>query len=499
MTSLSSKKRDRDTATTDEELPVQKKPAKVSNALREINHYLDVLFKLPPLSSDEYVSSGESPSTGNVHRRPCNADGDDYLSFYQSPHGCQREGGSCTGTHCLCTEPIERLCYIRTAQKHHGKIWEFQVGSCCVQRVKGLAKNKVCTRCQKELSPSYPFKYKNVCKECREEIQFRYALDVETITGEQTVDSAIEIKIDERLLMTENIDMKLRPETVTREQFIQQCRDEKIFREEGIDMTLRPRDVPRDIYLQKERIDRFEKEKRRLLHEEGIDVSENESLSHKEFVERERTRVARLLKEENIDVRHRCIGATTQQYVDLCRSYKKFGITSAPAPHSRFTDADSILDEHISENFTFVFDGHDFLDAPVVYNDSWYISNEKAYKYWLLTEYRAGTWRMFRGQFVVGKDEPMCEDEKTAVYSRDENVQLVTLTTGLGKQQFEEETTYYYAYTNVEDVLLNVPFSEKDRAKELGARWSPEKKKWRYQSGSKVNPLLFVEFDVVTL
>lgn len=34
---------------------------------------------------------------------------------------------------------------------------------------------------------------------------------------------------------------------------------------------------------------------------------------------------------------------------------------------------------------------------------------------------------------------------------------------------------------------LNVPFSQKDEAKNLGARWDPEKKKWYVPSGKDIS------------
>ncbi len=37
-------------------------------------------------------------------------------------------------------------------------------------------------------------------------------------------------------------------------------------------------------------------------------------------------------------------------------------------------------------------------------------------------------------------------------------------------------------------VILNVPFSEKDEAKELGARWDPDLRKWFVPAGKDTRP-----------
>lgn len=39
-------------------------------------------------------------------------------------------------------------------------------------------------------------------------------------------------------------------------------------------------------------------------------------------------------------------------------------------------------------------------------------------------------------------------------------------------------------------VWLNVPFSEKDAAKRLGARWSPSAKKWYVQDVERLDPFM---------
>lgn len=39
-------------------------------------------------------------------------------------------------------------------------------------------------------------------------------------------------------------------------------------------------------------------------------------------------------------------------------------------------------------------------------------------------------------------------------------------------------------------VWLNVPFADKDRAKRLGARWSPSRKKWYVENKEDLAPFL---------
>jgi len=39
-----------------------------------------------------------------------------------------------------------------------------------------------------------------------------------------------------------------------------------------------------------------------------------------------------------------------------------------------------------------------------------------------------------------------------------------------------------------QNTYLNVPYSEKDRAKELGAFWDPHAKKWFVPRGKKLEP-----------
>ena len=41
---------------------------------------------------------------------------------------------------------------------------------------------------------------------------------------------------------------------------------------------------------------------------------------------------------------------------------------------------------------------------------------------------------------------------------------------------------------NFRGAILNVPFAEKDAAKELGARWDPELKKWFVPRGVDSSP-----------
>ena len=37
-------------------------------------------------------------------------------------------------------------------------------------------------------------------------------------------------------------------------------------------------------------------------------------------------------------------------------------------------------------------------------------------------------------------------------------------------------------------VVLNVPYAEKDEAKDLGARWDPDLRKWFVPEGSDIRP-----------
>lgn len=39
-------------------------------------------------------------------------------------------------------------------------------------------------------------------------------------------------------------------------------------------------------------------------------------------------------------------------------------------------------------------------------------------------------------------------------------------------------------------VWLNVPFAQKDRAKQLGARWSPSQKRWYVENKEDLRPFL---------
>jgi putative DNA primase/helicase len=41
---------------------------------------------------------------------------------------------------------------------------------------------------------------------------------------------------------------------------------------------------------------------------------------------------------------------------------------------------------------------------------------------------------------------------------------------------------------NVRGTILEVPFSEKDEVKELGARWDPEMRKWFVPKGINTEP-----------